>query len=343
MRFLQLTSIVGLLMQTQQTLCFTNPIRENAADPDIFYTDGHYHMTYTSGDRIEITRASVIEELRRGETKVIWTDSNEGRNDAMWAPEIHRVDGVWYMFYSSRAMDDKNSLRTRVLRGCDGPNPFDCDYSFQADLVPPPGKRGGKDGNDAWSIDGSYIVIPGKGRFHLVSMKDKNGVAAIAIAKLDTRNWTVDQWHVISSPDQAWEKKMGGGKSGLGINEAPFPLYHGDDIWITFSASHCKDAGYSLGLLKYNGGDPLQKSSWDKSGPVVSAAGGNYGVGHNAFFPSPDGKQVWNLFHATKKSEGSCGSDRFAMIQQVIFDKDSNPSFDQPRALDAEMAPPSGQ
>ncbi|KAK7212719.1 hypothetical protein V2G26_019897 [Clonostachys chloroleuca] len=185
-------------------------------------------------------------------------------------------------------------------------NPIGCTYDFQADPVPPWGKRGGKE------------------RFHLISIKDKSGVAAIAIAKLDTKNWTVDQWHVISSPHQPWGKKMGGGKSGLGINEASFPLYHGDDIWITFSASHCMDPGYSLGLLKYNGGDPLQKPSWDKWGSIVSAA-------------------VWNLFHATKKPEGSCGSGRFAMIQQVILDKDGKPSFDQPRALDAEMAPPSGQ
>ncbi|CAH0023538.1 unnamed protein product [Clonostachys rhizophaga] len=279
MRFLQLTSIIGLLIQAQQTLSLTNPIRENPAEPDIFYDDGHYYMTYTSGDRIENTRASVIEDLRRGETKTIWTDSNEGRNDAMWAPEVHRVDGAW--------------------------------------------------GGSIWSASRTGTVCP-------------------AIAKLDTKNWTVDQWHVISSPDQPWEKKMGGGKSGLGINEAPFPLYHGDDIWITFSASHCKDPGYSLSLLKLNGGDPLQKTSWDKSGPIVSAAGGNYGVGHNAFFPLARREASLdlfekNLFHATKKSEGNCGPDRFAMIQQVIFDKDGNPSFDQPGALDAETAPPSGQ
>ncbi|CAI6047516.1 unnamed protein product [Clonostachys chloroleuca] len=144
--------------------------------------------------------------------------------------------------------------------------------------VPPWGKRGGKE------------------RFHLISIKDKSGVAAIAIAKLDTKNWTVDQWHVISSPHQPWEKKMGGGKSGLGINEASFPLYHGDDIWITFSASHCMDPGYSLGLLKYNGGDPLQKPSWDKWGSIVSAAGGHYGIGHNAFFPRPTGSKFGYIF-----------------------------------------------
>ncbi|CAG9994592.1 unnamed protein product [Clonostachys byssicola] len=67
----------------------------------------------------------------------------------MWAPKIHRIGGVWYMFYSSRAMNDKNSSRTRALRGCDGPSPFDCDYSFQGDLVPPRWERGGKDGNGA--------------------------------------------------------------------------------------------------------------------------------------------------------------------------------------------------
>jgi hypothetical protein len=44
MRFLKLTSVIGFLIQAQQTLCFTNPVRENAADPDIFYAHGHYQV-----------------------------------------------------------------------------------------------------------------------------------------------------------------------------------------------------------------------------------------------------------------------------------------------------------
>lgn len=74
----------------------------------------------------------------------------------------------------------------------------------------------------------------------------------------------------------------------------PQPLYHNGQVWITYSASHCQTPNYALGLLKYTGGDPTQQSSWSKSSkPVLSAANGNYGVGHNSFFTSPDGKETW--------------------------------------------------
>lgn len=55
---------------------------------------------------------------------------------------------------------------------------------------------------------------------------------------------------------------------------------------------------YGLGLLRYNGGDPLQRTSWEKDGrKYLSQANGNYGTGHNSFFMSPDGTQVWVSRH----------------------------------------------
>lgn len=72
------------------------------------------------------------------------------------------------------------------------------------------------------------------------------------------------------------------------------PLYYKGDIWLSYSGSHCMTPNYGLGLLRYNGGDPLQRSSWDKDGrKYFSQANGNYGTGHNCFFSSPDGTQVW--------------------------------------------------
>lgn len=71
------------------------------------------------------------------------------------------------------------------------------------------------------------------------------------------------------------------------------PLYHNGDIWLTYSGSFCGTPNYGLGLLYYNGGDPLQKSSWEKTGPVFTQGNGRYGTGHNCAFLSPDKTQVW--------------------------------------------------
>lgn len=78
------------------------------------------------------------------------------------------------------------------------------------------------------------------------------------------------------------------------VNEGPNALYHNNNTWLSFSASWCGTPTYSLGLLAYDGsGDPHDATSWTKSGPAFSSANGNYGTGHNVFFSSPDGTEVW--------------------------------------------------
>jgi hypothetical protein len=69
------------------------------------------------------------------------------------------------------------------------------------------------------------MEIPGKGRYHLVSMHNEDGYQSIGITKLNTNRWTVDEWHIISRPDQPWEQHMGGGAGLLataGLNEGPY-------------------------------------------------------------------------------------------------------------------------
>ncbi|RSL84297.1 hypothetical protein CEP51_004007 [Fusarium floridanum] len=326
---------------------FQNPIRRPGPDPSVVYADGYYHLTYTTYSRIEITKAAKLGDLINGETKTIWTDTNRTRSANMWAPEIHKIDDIWYMFYSScdASLPCCDSCQTRVLKGCDAAGPSDCEYEHLADLVPPKGKQGQADGNFAFSIDGTYLEIPGKGRFHVLSIINKDLLQSIAITKLDTENWTVDGWNVISVPDQPWEMNTTNSNpnSITAVNEAPHPLYHDGEIWLSYSGSYCGTPNYALGLLHYNGGDPLEASSWDKIGPVFSQANGNYGTGHNCFFTSPDGSQIWNAFHATSNSRGSCGGDRYALAQLVTFKPGQTPEFGVPQPLSAVLDPPSGE
>ncbi len=96
-----------------------------------------------------------------------------------------------------------------------------------------------------------------------------------------------------------------------------------------------------------------------KTGPVVSSANGNYGTGHNCFFTSPDGTEIWvslgsniqryllielqNGFHATANSEGNCGGERYVMAQKITFNEDNAPIFGKPTPLDAVLQAPSGE
>lgn len=143
----------------------------------------------------------------------------------MWAPELHQIDSVWYMFYSScdASLPCCDSCNTRVLRGCEAPGPFDCVFQHHADLIPPEGLRGGPDGNFAFSIDGTFLEIPSVGRYHVLSIDNKDRLQSLAITKLDTDTWTVEGWNVISIPDQPWEQNSTNSAPGgeKPVNEAP--------------------------------------------------------------------------------------------------------------------------
>ena len=145
-----------------------------------------------------------------------------------------------------------------------GASPWD-PYHYKAQLV-----------NDTlWSIDGTVLKLNGAQYFVWSCHLPQD----LCISKLKNP-WTLSaKIGVISSPTLDWEQH------GLLVNEAPQALYHGNLTYLTYSASFCGTQYYSLGLLRYEGGDPTEKSSWWKSDePVFSTADGNghnFGPGHN--------------------------------------------------------------
>lgn len=183
-----------------------NLVRLRAPDPSVVFAGGAYAIVYTSDKYIAMTRARTLNGLLGGETRVFWNDSTPERARHLWAPELHRIDGWWYVFYS--ACDIRvpccETCMTRVLGGCGAANPYACEqFRYLATLVPPVGRQGGRFRNESFSIDGTYLEVPRWGRYHVVSARDAGGVQAIQITELDTRAWTVKEWHIISSPDQS--------------------------------------------------------------------------------------------------------------------------------------------
>jgi GH43 family beta-xylosidase len=112
----------------------------------------------------------------------------------------------------------------------------------------------------------------------------------------------------ISTPQYDWEKV------GSYVNEGPAAIYHGGRTWIVYSASGCAGSGYKLGQLELTGSNPLSASSWTKKSSAIFQTGnGQYQpgmftltndiemffdicvIGHNGFFVSPSGNQIWNV------------------------------------------------
>lgn len=59
------------------------------------YSDGYYYLMTTTWTNLQITRATTLEGLKNGETRVVWTDANPTRCCNVWAPELHKIDNTY--------------------------------------------------------------------------------------------------------------------------------------------------------------------------------------------------------------------------------------------------------
>ncbi|KAK2782002.1 hypothetical protein FQN53_000252 [Emmonsiellopsis sp. PD_33] len=319
--FVVLSAVLLLTVTNVLAASYTNPLKgRDGSDPFIAFTDGYYYMTTTTASDIQIIRATTLEGLKTGEVKTVWSDTTASRCCNVWAPEFHYIDDAWYIHYTAGSNGTLDDQRPYVLKG--GANPWDT-YTYAAQL------------SDEWGIDGTVLRFPDKNYF--VWSCQTTGGQSLCIATLDTPT-SVGERYTLSEPIEEWER------FGLPVEEGPAAMYHNGKIFLAYSASYCHTASYQLGLLTWDGeGDPLEGSSWVKSGPVFSSANGNYGTGHNGFFMSPDGSELWNVYHAVANSQGACDGTRYTMAQPVNWNCDGTPNFGTAPALSDELKGPSGE
>lgn len=62
-----------------------------------------------------------------------------------------------------------------------------------------------------------------------------------------------------------------------------------------------------------------------------------------SFFVSPDGTEIWNVYHATTVSGGSCDGNRYTMAQKVNWNSDGTPNFGSAPSLSTVLQGPSGE
>jgi GH43 family beta-xylosidase len=303
-----------------------NPIRSNGADPWIEYWDGYYYMSTTTWDSTVIMRrATTLAGLKTAADTVVWNDAgNTARCCSHWAPEFHRIGGVWYLMYTSgNSQTNFDGQRLHVLRST-GSTPMG-PYEFMGTPLP-----------NQWNIDGTYLEV--NGGLYLMWSEWVGTNQSIRIAAM-SNPWTVTGTQVtIATPTLAWERV------GANVNEAPVVLQHGGRTFVTYSASSCTTDDYKLGLLELTGSNPLATSSWTKrSTPVFQQTAGSYGTGHNGFFTSPDGSQHWLVYHANPQAGQGCGSNRETRVQPFTFNADGTPNFGTPLPNGLVLNPPSGE
>lgn len=298
---------------------FTNPILEDGADPyALLHDDGYYYFMATRGDRLDLWRTDDLTQLESVAPKTIWSPPETGPNSCcIWAPEIHYIDGKWYIYYTGSNKNDEGDHSRYVFVLENGhKNPLEGKWSDR-----------GKVNTKYSGIDGSVFEHNGE-LYFLYSPYVKNH-SDVAIATMKNP-WTLNNDEaILASPKYDWEKT-----DERSILEGPMFLEGPEDeVFIVYSAGACWDDNYSLGMLaaKKNA-NLLEAASWQRfPKPVFEMSEKNkvFGPGHHGFTTSSDGAENWLIFHAKDKPGLGC-SQRSSRLQRFTWQKNGRPDFGIP-------------
>ena len=320
--------------QEQPDSLFRNPILTRGPDPWVFQYEDQYYVTHTTGNNITLYRTEKMSALSSAASKVVWTPPAAGPNSSgIWAPEIHRVEGKWYIYYAADDGDNANH-RMWVLENS-SEDPFAGTWMDKGKMELP---------DDKWAIDGSPFELDGQWYFVWSGWEGNVNVQQnIYIAKMQTPTQTTGARVLLTAPTLPWETNA----TSPTVVEGPQFIRRADKAHIVYSAGGCWTDGYSLGLLTANVQDnPLQPGSWSKSTEpvfVTNSTGNAHGPGHNGFFQSADGTEDWIIYHANPSPGQGCGDQRSIRIQKFTWDESGFPVFGEPVPLNSRMVKPSGE
>jgi len=310
-------------------MSWKNPIVKERADPHVFlHTDGYYYMAATvpEYDLIEIRRARDIGGLSNGQKKNIWKKHDEGEMGAhIWAPEIHNIDGKWYVYFTAAPAESIWEIRPYVLE-CDDQNPLTGEWVEKGQIKP---------NRHSFSLDATVFAHKGK-RYYVWTERGEAPYDGtnIYIAEMDTPTSFVGEPVMLTHPEYDWETQV------YRVNEAPAVLIWKGKVYMTYSAS-ATDHNYCLGLLTADAdADLLDPKSWTKSKEPVLKSNeetSQYGPGHNSFTTTPDGKTVIMVYHSRdyrfrEHEDGGAlyNHDRATRAQELKWNEDGTPDFGVP-------------
>ena len=304
------------------------PIILQRADPWIYkHTDGYYYFSASvpEYDRIEIRRAKTINGLAESPGVTIWRKHDEGMLSAnIWAPEIHYIDGKWYVYFAAARTTETNEglfdHRIFVLEN-ESENPLEGNWIEKGQL---------KTNWESFSLDSTTFEHKGV-RYLVWAQKDPNiyGNSNLYIAKMKNP-WTIEGEQVmIAEPEYDWEK------IGFLVNEGPAVLNRNGKIFISYSAS-ATDYNYCMGvLIADENSDLLNKDSWHKSEkPILKTDEDKelFGPGHSCFTVSEDGKKDILVYHARNYKEivgdPLYDPNRHTFVKELGYDDKGNIIFD---------------
>ncbi|UKM66111.1 family 43 glycosylhydrolase [Flavobacteriaceae bacterium GSB9] len=278
-----------------QNIEFNNPLAEKRADPWVHKADdGFYYLiaTVPEYDKIVLRKANSINGLKDANEKVLWEKHKKGvMGHHIWAPELHQIDGVWYIYFAAAEAENIWNIRMWVLSN-HSKDPMKGQWKEEGQI---------KTDIESFSLDATTFTHNNK-RFMIWAQNVRGGIhgTALVLSEMASPTELTGPELVITEPEFSWERMK------YNVNEGPAVIKRNGKIFVTYSAS-ATNHNYCLGLLWIDeNADLLDASNWHKSpGPVFYTNEDlkRYGPGHNSFTTSEDGTTDVMIYHARDYKE----------------------------------------
>ena len=242
---------------------FSEPRHIPGQDPWIVPFEGAFLLVQASANnrRIVIRRFTDLADIGHSDETVIWAPGRRSdHNRQIWAPELHQLDGRWYVYFTAS----------------DGFNRNHRSYVLQAEHPLGPYREMGKlydAAHDTWSID--LTVFRQDGELYALWSGwegERDGFPQnLYLAPMDNP-WTISGDRVcVSRPEYDWERSVAAVNEGAEILRSS----SGDRMFIVYSADASWSNAYKLGCLEWVGGSVMDPASWLKLPQPIFVGGGH--------------------------------------------------------------------
>lgn len=321
---------------------FRNPLG-TGQDPWIVRHDSAYYFVESDAVGITVYKSATLTDPKQ-DGMVVWRPPKKGWNRSnVWAPELHFIDGKWFIYYAAGASGPPWVHQHAGVLEAPGSDPRQGPYIDRGILYTGDSIVTGR--ANRWAIDLTVHTLGGQ--LYAVwsgwvdSATTDRTPQHLYMARM-SNPWTIATNRVkISSPTERWEQASG--PKGLALEEGPEFLEHDGKVFIIYSTGESWLPSYKLGALRLRAPltDPMNPDSIVKTGPVFTGTASVFGVGHASFTTSPDGREDWIMYHA--KVAPSPGWRREIRTQPFSWNADGSPNFGTPVDAGVALPVPSGQ
>jgi len=279
----------------------------------MIFHGGYYYYSESRDDRrVFIRRSRTMAGIAADSGVCVWTAPVIGNNsEHIWAPELHLIDGKWFIYYAAdNGRKENHRMWVLESEGSDPRGKYHCRGQLET---------GG------WAKDGTVLTLDDGRKYFFWSgwAGRRNGQQNLYVAPMKNPVTIGGGRVLIATPDEPWER------AAMPICEGPQVLKRNGDIFIVYSASASWTAEYCLGLLHNKTHKVLDPGAWVKHGPVFKKTEQVWGVGHCSFVKSLCQTEDWIVYHS-KSSPKPGWEDRDVHAKRFGWTSDGFPDFGVP-------------